>query len=189
MFCSPFKNCLYIFFLEFLKIISSWPQGIRMPVTYFLCRFVDVRRKPRFLSCFALYRQLRIPLNLFISEAKNKQMDQLMEQRNALAAQNPAQNKLRTSRLADVWAKASVRLGSFAWSTLIAAKLITRSLAIFSWADVLCNCQRLFCRAAGNLMAISNFWLVVAPTKITGKIAVSTCTAAEHLAIFAGKKK
>ena len=41
-------------------------------------------------------------MNLFISEAKNKQMDQLMEQRNALAAQNPAQNKLRTSRLADV---------------------------------------------------------------------------------------
>ena len=45
-----------------------------------------------------LCRQLRKPLNLFISEAKNEQMDRLMEQRRSFGeAAGP--KKLRTSRL------------------------------------------------------------------------------------------
>lgn len=50
-----------------------------------------------FLFC-SLCRQLRIPLNLYISEARNAQMDRLMEQRRSFGeAVGP--NRLRTSRL------------------------------------------------------------------------------------------
>lgn len=50
-----------------------------------------------FLFC-CLCRHLRKPLNLFISEAKNAQMDRLMEQRRSFG-EAAGSKRLRTSRL------------------------------------------------------------------------------------------